>query len=116
MFHKPTLCALFCALTLAGCAPAPAPLGEPAQSAPRLLRAGGRGPSSARRAGPAPEGERARELLAGMTDEEKVGQLFLVSIPGTASTRPPSPFSPRRRSGTSSSSATTVKTGRRSPP
>ena len=34
MLHKPTLCALFCALTLAGCAPAPAPLGEPAQSAP----------------------------------------------------------------------------------
>lgn len=85
MLHKPTLCALFCALTLAGCAPAaPAPLEEPEAPSPV---------SSAREdAAPAPSaapaspqaGERARALLAEMTDEEKVGQLFLVSLPGTA--------------------------------
>lgn len=85
MLHKPTLCALFCALTLAGCAPAdPAPFEEPEEPSPV---------SSAREdAAPAPSaapvspqaGERARALLAEMTDEEKVGQLFLVSLPGTA--------------------------------
>lgn len=83
MFHKPTLCALFCALTLAGCAPAPAPLGEPAQSAPASSAPEDADPAPPAAPAPAPEGERARELLAGMTDEEKVGQLFLVSIPGT---------------------------------
>lgn len=83
MLHKPTLCALFCALTLAGCAPAPAPLGEPAQSAPASSAPEDADPIPPAAPAPAPEGERARELLAGMTDEEKVGQLFLVSIPGT---------------------------------
>ena len=83
MFHKPTLCALFCALTLAGCAPAPAPLGEPAQAAPASSAPEDADPAPPAAPAPAPEGERARELLAGMTDEEKVGQLFLVSIPGT---------------------------------
>ena len=83
MLHKPTLCALFCALTLAGCAPAPAPLGEPAQSAPASSAPEDADPIPSAAPASVPEGERARELLAGMTDEEKVGQLFLVSIPGT---------------------------------
>ncbi|MCQ4897042.1 glycoside hydrolase family 3 protein [Anaerotruncus sp. DFI.9.16] len=84
MLHKSILCALFCVLTLAGCAPAaPAPLGEPAQSAPASPAPEDADPAPPAAPIPAPEGERARELLAGMTDEEKVGQLFLVSIPGT---------------------------------
>lgn len=83
MLHRRTLCALLCALTLSGCG---APV-EPVhlQEAPEPAS------SAASEAAPAPqpeprppEGERAQKLLAGMTDEEKVGQLFLVSIPGTS--------------------------------
>lgn len=84
MLHKPSLCALFCALALAGCAPAaPAPLADSAEPAPAPSAAEEANPAPPAVSAPAPEGERARALLARMTDEEKVGQLFLVSIPGT---------------------------------
>lgn len=96
--------------------PLPRRSGEPAQSAPASSAPEDADPAPPAAPAPAPEGERARELLAGMTDEEKVGQLFLVSIPGTGLDAASLAFLTEAKIGNVILFGNNCENGRRSPP